>query len=534
MKYFNKEDIEYKDYKDIEDREFGKDSTFIVERNELNYPFLIIDENLETLNPNNTSLFDALSENYVAYSYPEGSPSTSQLESNVEMNNLYMIVKEPQTGEPLFQMSYGTSPNSVWLTGSTVTDPDQPRLYWETNDTSNSNFFVECFGGDHHYACVSDSRFSNPLKAKTTEVYKTYAKLLMGDRDAIIKIKNKNGMDEEVFDDALFIHFNKNYNFDDIELMFTSMLAMREYYIDPATPDETYLNVRIKNKTNNLVSVEDLTEPLTINLFYQINIGLFPTPANNLKVYNKFKFNKDYCQNLFKVATDYFKTSMRLWNNNSFAPFKISDIKYGKIIPEHNLIILRPATNVYRNMDIADPFGFELSRMYHLVLCNLTSIIPSTTFINGLTLPNGLGPIEPDTEVVGSQHYNDKTFVDIVTTNSEDSYFELLMGFKSRLEYIKLQKNREKTIAEYSCIAEQNEFNYSNNQSFLDENRNIRNVVPAAEDSEDGDVTTSAHTYITRVGLYNDQNQLLAVGNFSQPIKKDFNTKRFFKVKVKN
>jgi hypothetical protein len=255
--------------------------------------------------------------------------------------------------------------------------------------------------------------------------------------------------------------------------------------------------------------------------------------------YNYYKYNKSYCQNLFKIDAgggdiEYSKTSRKLWNECRYTPFKIKEIKYGKIIPEHNLIILRPATNSYMNMDIESLFNNFLSRMYHLILSNITSLIPSTTFVNGLMLPNGLGPGAPDTEVVGSQHYNDKTFVDIVTTNSEDSYFELLMGFKSRLEYIKLTKNRSKTIAEYSCIAEQNEFNYSNNQSFLDENRNIRNVVPAAEDSEDGDVTTSAHTYITRVGLYNDQNQLLAVGNFSQPIKKDFNTKRFFRVKIKN
>ena len=533
MKYFNKEDIEYKDYKDIESREFGKDSTFIVWRNELSVPFLIIDENLETLNPNNTSLFDALSENYVAYSYPEGSPSTAQLETNVEMNDLYMIIKEPQTGEPLFQMSYGTSPNSVWLTGSTVTDSDQPRLYWETNDPAHSNFFVECFGGDHHYACVSDSRFSNLLKAKTSEVYKIYAKLLMGDKDAIIKIKNKNGLDEEIFDDALFIHFNKNYNFDDIELLFTSMMEMSEYYMyDQFDISETYLNVKLKNKSNNLVQTEELTSlPSNENSVF-VDIKWFGEYIENY--YNYYKYNKSYCQNLFRTQNDYFKTSRKLWNECRYAPFKIKEIKYGKIIPEHNLIILRPATNIYNNMILDGGTSGILSRMYHLILSNITSLIPSTTFVNGLMLPNGFDPAAPDTEVIGSQHYDGKAFVDIVTTDSEDSYFELLMGFKSRLEYIKLTQHKKETIAEYSCIAEQNEFNYSNNQSFLDENRNIRNVVPADEDSEDGDVTTSAHTYITRVGLYNDQNQLLAVGNFSQPIKKDFNTKRFFKVKVKN
>ena len=199
--------------------------------------------------------------------------------------------------------------------------------------------------------------------------------------------------------------------------------------------------------------------------------------------------------------------------------------KIGCILPEYNLIILKPSFNIYYDSDLTEKQKLHLAMQ--------TSLITSTAFINGLYLKDDL-TLTSDILVTGSCHYNDKTFVDIVTADSDNSYFELLMGFKARLERLYLTEKRQKTIAEYACVAEQQEFNYSNNQSFLDESGNIINVIPPDPDSEDGQVQQSATTYITKIGLYNAQNQLLAVGSLSEPIKKDFNTKRVIKVRLSN
>ena len=42
----------------------------------------------------------------------------------------------------------------------------------------------------------------------------------------------------------------------------------------------------------------------------------------------------------------------------------------------------------------------------------------------------------------------------------------------------------------------------------------------------------SPTTYITTVGLYNDDNNLLAVAKLSQPLKKDFTTEALIRVKL--
>jgi hypothetical protein len=63
----------------------------------------------------------------------------------------------------------------------------------------------------------------------------------------------------------------------------------------------------------------------------------------------------------------------------------------------------------------------------------------------------------------------------------------------------------------YFCRAYNNEFNYSSNPTYL-ENSMIR--------VKESDPTKEPQSYITTVGLYSDDNQLLAVAKLSEPIKK--------------
>ena len=67
-----------------------------------------------------------------------------------------------------------------------------------------------------------------------------------------------------------------------------------------------------------------------------------------------------------------------------------------------------------------------------------------------------------------------------------------------------------------------NEFNYSSNPSYIDNNGNLNNTT----------MVDSPTTYITTVGLYNDDNNLLAVAKLSQPLKKDFTTEALIRIKL--
>ena len=83
--------------------------------------------------------------------------------------------------------------------------------------------------------------------------------------------------------------------------------------------------------------------------------------------------------------------------------------------------------------------------------------------------------------------------------------------------------SEEKISSQYMFVRVKNsEFNYTTNPSYIDTNGNL-NVSSFAD---------SPITYITTVGLYNDENNLIAVAKLSQPLKKDFTTETLIRVKL--
>ena len=74
----------------------------------------------------------------------------------------------------------------------------------------------------------------------------------------------------------------------------------------------------------------------------------------------------------------------------------------------------------------------------------------------------------------------------------------------------------------YFCRVRNSEFNYSTNDSFTDSNGNL------TFDS----MINNPKVYITTVGLYNDNQDLLAVTKLSQPLPKDFTKEALIKVKL--
>lgn len=74
----------------------------------------------------------------------------------------------------------------------------------------------------------------------------------------------------------------------------------------------------------------------------------------------------------------------------------------------------------------------------------------------------------------------------------------------------------------YFCRAKHNEFNYSSNPTYLSGSQiRVKN--------ESTDIPIS---YITSIGLYSADNQLLAVGKFSEPVRKDSNIELTFRARL--
>ncbi len=107
------------------------------------------------------------------------------------------------------------------------------------------------------------------------------------------------------------------------------------------------------------------------------------------------------------------------------------------------------------------------------------------------------------------------------TTNQERATL-LFTALESANGQIQVD-SEEKVSSQYMFVRVKNsEFNYSSNPSYIDGNGNLNNTTMA----------DSPTTYITTVGLYNDDNNLLAVAKLSQPLKKDFTTEALVRIKL--
>ena len=84
--------------------------------------------------------------------------------------------------------------------------------------------------------------------------------------------------------------------------------------------------------------------------------------------------------------------------------------------------------------------------------------------------------------------------------------------------------SEEVITSNYVFIRARNaEFNYSQNPTFID---------PTTGGVKYTDFITAPQTFITTVGLYNDNGDLLAVAKLSKPLKKDFTKEALIRVKL--
>ena len=95
-------------------------------------------------------------------------------------------------------------------------------------------------------------------------------------------------------------------------------------------------------------------------------------------------------------------------------------------------------------------------------------------------------------------------------------------ALRHRIFNLQFNNTIELNSTVYFCRAKHNEFNYSSNPTYLSGSQiRVKN--------EKTDIPIS---YITSIGLYSADNQLLAVGKFSEPIRKDNNIELTFRARL--
>jgi len=93
---------------------------------------------------------------------------------------------------------------------------------------------------------------------------------------------------------------------------------------------------------------------------------------------------------------------------------------------------------------------------------------------------------------------------------------------RNRIYNIQFNNTTELNSTIYFCRANHNEFNYSSNRTYLTGSK-----IRVKDNSFDQPVS-----YVTSVGLYSADNELLAVAKLSEPIRKDPNTELTLRVRL--
>tara|TARA_R100001443_G_scaffold76084_1_gene83581 strand:+ start:19 stop:1149 length:1131 start_codon:yes stop_codon:yes gene_type:complete len=121
------------------------------------------------------------------------------------------------------------------------------------------------------------------------------------------------------------------------------------------------------------------------------------------------------------------------------------------------------------------------------------------------------GGILSNTVISGSDTFDfgtTFTFSDAMTGSSINTAANLL---RHRIKNIQFNNTVELNSSIYFCRINHNEYNYSSNPTYLSSSQ-----IRVKASSADNPVA-----YVTTVGLYSADNQLLAVGKLSEPLRKD-------------
>jgi len=123
----------------------------------------------------------------------------------------------------------------------------------------------------------------------------------------------------------------------------------------------------------------------------------------------------------------------------------------------------------------------------------------------------------------GNVNYNGDTDADTFDAHLTGSEISSSANFfRHRIQNLQFNNTIELNSTVYFCRAKHNEFNYSSNPTYL-----TGSQIRVKNQSTDIPIS-----YITSIGLYSADNQLLAVGKFSEPIRKDSNIELTFRARL--
>jgi hypothetical protein len=107
------------------------------------------------------------------------------------------------------------------------------------------------------------------------------------------------------------------------------------------------------------------------------------------------------------------------------------------------------------------------------------------------------------------------------TVSGSNNHLKLYNSIVAGNEF-KLQSQETISSRYFFTRVKNGDFNYTTNPSIIDENGNLLYTT----------LINNPQTYVTTVGMYNDNNELLAVAKLSKPLTKDFTKEALIRIKL--
>ena len=140
--------------------------------------------------------------------------------------------------------------------------------------------------------------------------------------------------------------------------------------------------------------------------------------------------------------------------------------------------------------------------------------IVSGTLANGVFSTANYGFLFPD---LGVAILNGASFPVSSSNNALQLYRAIVAGGS-----FKLQSSETVSSTYFFTRVKNSEFNYTTNPSIIDANGNLLYTT----------LINNPQSYVTTIGMYNDNNELLAVAKLSKPLTKDFTKEALIRIKL--
>lgn len=112
----------------------------------------------------------------------------------------------------------------------------------------------------------------------------------------------------------------------------------------------------------------------------------------------------------------------------------------------------------------------------------------------------------------------------LVNMQSSGNINQIVDGFRTHIERIDLNNQVNLQSSIFFCRIGNREFNYSSNPTFVDENGLIRVTS--------GSNVLTSRTYVTTVGLYDQNDNILAVGKVNKPVFNSFESETVIRIRL--